>query len=321
MLFYFYIFIFLVAIVSLGVSSGMVARALLKLGRIVGLNECVLSFMLLGIITSLPEIFIATASVITNNPLLSIGNIIGANFTNITLAIGLVAYLSGGIDLSGQVSKRVFWISFMLVLMPSFLVLGGGLSRFDGLLLCLMFLAYIIVFSYDGQFLEKSAPHVPYGVHYFSEVYPSLINLTLGLLILVLSSIFIILFTAGLTSYWPIDLILFSTVVLGLATTLPELFFGMRGAIMQHSSLAMGNILASTVFNSTVIIGLLAIVSPTATNSLTAGPVILTSSFTFLAFILLSVFSYTGSRINRTEGVLLMSLYFLFITSASALYL
>lgn len=279
------------------------------------MNEYVISFILMGVITSLPEIFIGIASVVTNAPLISVGNIMGANFANITLTLGLVAILANGVDISRQVSRRVFWLSLLLTLLPSFLIFGGGISRLEGLLLCFIFLAYIAIFSYDAEFLEKSVPHIPYGIHYFSDIYPSLINLFLGLITLVASSIFIVFFIGDLAGYLAVDIILFSTVFLGLITTLPELFFGIRGALLQHPSLALGNIVASTVFNATAIIGAVSIISPTIIHPAGNSPLILNAIFMIAGFFFLSIFSYTGSKITRTEGKLLVFLYLLFLVS------
>lgn len=314
-MFLFYISVLVVAIIALGVSSGMVARSFLRLSRVVGMNEYIVSFVMLGIITSIPELSIAIAAIITSTPLLSVGNILGANFANITLALGLLAMLSSGIDMSRKVSKRVFWLSLLMALMPSFLVFGGGISRIDGLLLWALFVAYFILFARDANFLEESVPHIPYGVHYFSDVYPSVLKLLVGLLILILSSIFIVLFAGGLASYFSISLVVFGVIFLGLATTLPELFFGIRGAILQHPSLSLGNILASMVFNGTIIIGALSIASPTVLSASSNGLLYLNATFMIFAFILLSVFSFVSSRITRLEGVLLISLYLLFLVT------
>ncbi len=316
MLFIFYIFVFLVSIIALGVSSGAVSRSILKLSKIAGVNEHILSFLLIGALTSIPEIFIATASILIGTPLISIGNIIGANFVTITLAIGLVAYISGGIDLSGQISKRVFGLSILLTLLPSFLVFGGGISRLDGVLLLFMFAMYLFLFSHDSGSLKRLAIHVPFRAQYFKEAYLSFIGLSWALPILFLSSIFIVLFSAGISRELSIPPIFFGIVILGVITTLPELFLGLRGAVLQNPSLALENILAGAVFNGTVVLGVLSIISPTEGKLAYAGPVLFNAIFMAVAFIFLAIFSYTNSRISRTEGVLLMSIYLLFFVSA-----
>lgn len=311
---YFYVFIFLVSFVALGVSSGVCARSFLKLSRVLWVNEYILSFILIGVITSLPELFVAIASIIINVPLISVGNIIGANFITMTLVLGIVSVLSNGVELSPQISKRVFWLSFLLALLPIVLIFKGGISRIDGLILCAIFIVYLVVFSHDVKFLERSIPYLPYGADYLSDAYSSLINLLVGLPILVLSSLFIVFFGTSLVGFSPTNLIFFGTVFLGLLTTLPELFFGIRGAILNCQSLALNNVLASVVFNGTVIIGLISVISP-ITIRLSTSSFLLEIVFMFVAFLLLSVFSYTGSRISRLEGILLMSVYFLFLVS------
>lgn len=314
-LFFFYILVFLIAIIAIGVSSGLVARSFIKLSRMVGMNEYVISFVLMGVVTSIPEIFIAIASIMQKVPVISVGNIIGANFASMTLALGLVAIFSEGIDISRQVSKRVFWLSLLITLTPAFLVFGGGISRMDGLLLCLMFLAYLVVFSYDSSFLEKSVPHVPYGVHYFSDAYPTFINLISGLVILILSSVFIVIFCSSIAISMSLNLVIFGATFLGLITTLPELFFGIRGALLRHPLLSLGNLLASAVFNGTAIVGLLSVISPTVIKSSTNSVLVINAGFMISAFLLLSIFSYTNSKITRLEGSLLVSLYLLFLTT------
>jgi cation:H+ antiporter len=315
MLSLFYILVFLVAVVAIGVSSGLVARSFVKLSRMVGMNEYVVSFALMGVVTSIPEIFIAIASVIQKVPLISVGNIIGANFANVTLALGLVAILSDGIDLTRQVSKRVFWLSLLLTLVPTFLIFGGGISRVEGLILCLLFIGYLTIFSYDSEFLEKSVPHIPYGVHYFRDAYPCFVNLAAGLLILILSSVFMVIFASGIASSMSLNLVIFGAVFLGFFTTLPELFFGIKGALLRHPLLSVGNLLASAVFNGTAIVGVVSVFSPTTIQQATDRSLMVNTGFMVVAFVLLSIFSYTGSKITRLEGILLVSLYGLFLIS------
>ncbi len=306
----------MISIIALGVSSGAVSRSILKLSKVAGLNEHILSFLLIGALTSIPEIFIALASIMIGSPLLSIGNIIGANFVAITLAIGLIAYISGGIDLSGQISKRVFGLSLLLTLLPSFLVFGGGISRFEGVLLLFMFVMYLTLFSYDSGSLKRLAIHVPFRAQYFKEAYSSFISLSWGLPTLFLSSIFIVLFSANISHELLINPIFFGIVLLGIVTTLPELFLGLRGAVLQNPSLALENVLAASVFNGTVVLGILSIISPTEGKLISVDPILFNAVFMTIAFILLSIFSYTNAKISRAEGALLMSLYLLFFVLA-----
>ncbi len=300
----------------MGVSSGMIARAFIKLSRVVGLNEYLLSFIVLGAITSLPEIFVALGSLLARAPIVSISNVIGANLVNLTLSIGLVAYLADGIELKREeFSRRTFWLSFLLAMLPATLLLQGGVTRGDGLLLIIIGIGYMVVFAYDSAYLDNSRLHIPYGIHYFSEVIPTLYELSIGILILAVAAVFLLLMSIGMASSLSMSLIIWSTLFLGLATALPELLFGTRGAMFQHPSLSLGNILASVVFNSTLIVGFVAIISPLTIAAIPAGAIYLTCSFTIAAFILLSIFSYTSRRVSQLEGLLLIYIYILFFIS------
>ncbi|MBI3633111.1 MAG: sodium:calcium antiporter [Candidatus Vogelbacteria bacterium] len=314
MMLYFYIFTFLLSFISLGVASGLVANAFVGVTRVLGINEYIITFILVGAATSLPEIFVSVASFITNSPAVSVGNVIGANLANITLVLGIVAFLAGGIDIGNKIPKKIFWVSFVLALLPSVLVFGGGINRLDGVVLCLIFLAYVYVFVSEAELFEKPARHLPYGVHFFSDLFSNVKNLIIGLALLSFSALFIVFFGSSFADYLSLNTLFFSTIFLGLVTTLPELLFGIRSAILNHPALAMGNILGSVVFNSTVIPGVLSILS-TAQTTISNSTFLINSFFTFIAFFFLSIFSYSGSKISRNEGLLLILLYVLFFIS------
>ncbi len=296
----------------MGVSSGIIAKSLLTLSRLLQLNEYLISFFLISIVTSIPGIFITFASIIAKVPAISVGNILGANLANITISIGLVSLFANGIEIPKNVSSRIFWASFLIALLPSILIQNGGITRFDVIILIFIFLAYSYVFSRDAGFLEKTVPHIPYRAHFFTDTISSLTHLFFGLIILTLSCFFIVIFGTGLATYLSIDLIFFGTIFLGLITTLPELFFGIKSAILRHPALAMGNILGSIVFNATISVALIAFLSPTIIGYNASPSFILSCIFLLIAFIFLGIFSYSNSRISRSEGVLLISIYILF---------
>ena len=98
-----------------------------------------------------------------------------------------------------------------------------------------------------------------------------------------------------------------SVVVLGLVTgvgtSLPELAAAVAAARRQQSELAIGNVLGSNIFNSLGVIGFAAILGPGRLDLIT--PVLLAAMV--LAAVVAGVFAYSGRRIQRVEGALLLA--------------
>ena len=184
--------------------------------------------------------------------------------------------------------------------------------RIDGILLC-YFLAYAVIFISDSRLMDGPVRHLPYGVHIFSDLYTNIRNLFVGLTFLVLSSVFKVFFGSSLAQYVSLDLLYFSTIFLGLITTLPELLFGVRSALLSHPTFAVGNLLASVAFNSTLTPGMLSIFSPIRAT-ISMDVLSFNAGLTFVAFFFLSIFAYSGSRISRNEGTInYCTYYFCFI--------
>ena len=73
-------------------SSDIVIINAIRLSNILKINQAAVGFIFIAISTSLPEITIGILSALNGNSLLSVGNVIGANITLMTLVIGIMAF-------------------------------------------------------------------------------------------------------------------------------------------------------------------------------------------------------------------------------------
>ena len=92
-------------------------------------------------------------------------------------------------------------------------------------------------------------------------------------------------------------------------TSMPEITTSVVAAIRKHPDIAIGNIVGSKIFNILSILGLTAIVSPLYAPGMSALDYIAMIVFAVLLIPLL----YTFRLIHRIEGVLLLSLYGVYI--------
>jgi cation:H+ antiporter len=294
-------------IIVIGYCSEVLVSSASHIGQRLRLSEFVTGFILLGITTSSPEIFIGISSAISGNPQLSLGNLFGADIVLITLICGGAALGAGGIiirkDLNsmGRMAQTIF-----LLLAPLLLVLDNHLSRLDGVILLSLYIGYLFLAKYrlvNPPSLSQEIAHH----HLLKTIFHGLI----GLGGVVISSKIIVNSSLALASYLHIPLASFGTLILSLGTNLPEISVAIAAIRHHHPSLILGDALGSAVTN-TLIIALLGLISPFQILQ----PVYLITTFAFLTLSLVTFFIMTRIKhhLTRYEGLLLLFIYATFVT-------
>ncbi len=107
-----------------------------------GVSEWVIGIVLISFGTSLPELVVSISAIIKGKIDMAIGNIIGSNFANITIAIG-VAGLVG--DLNIDLGKYSFDLAIVAIstLMLIFIMLSRAYNKPSGVLLLIIFALFL----------------------------------------------------------------------------------------------------------------------------------------------------------------------------------
>ncbi|MBU3925959.1 sodium:calcium antiporter, partial [Patescibacteria group bacterium] len=305
------IIIFIISFLFLVKAGTMLVKSLTRLARFFQISEYILAFILMSFATTIPELFVGISSAIENIPKLSLGNIIGANFINITLVIGLVAFLSKGIKIESKISQKNFWLIFFIALLPIFLATDGIISQGDGLLLILTFVLYMTSLIREKEYFTKTIQEIEFNNHTIYGVFKMLGSFLLGIVVLIASSAVLVWSGKQLILEIGINALTFGIIFVALGTTLPELAFGIRASMLKHSSMSIGNAIGAVAFNSAFIIGLVSMISPIHIND--GLSFFIAAAFLIAAMLLLNVFVYTRSNISRRESLILIFLYFFFL--------
>jgi len=136
-------------------------------------------------------------------------------------------------------------------------------------------------------------------------------RLFLGLALLLFSADMLVRFSSQLASLANIPVFLIGLFVLAIGTSLPEFAFSIRSLEDHEPSMFFGNILGSTIANSTLIIGLTTLISPleiTGFNEYVTGVVAF-----FVIFLTFWFFIKSKHRLDRWEAGVLLILYFIFV--------
>ncbi len=124
-----------------------------KIATLIGVPDSVIALTFVALGTSLPELVTAITSLIKGHGSLSLGNIIGANLFNLVLVSGTAITISPftipqGSMLFGQNASLVLDIPVMLsvmLLMTLPVIFRNKLSRWQGILLLLLYAGYCVV--------------------------------------------------------------------------------------------------------------------------------------------------------------------------------
>ena len=125
------------------VGADAVVTGGVSLAEALGLGRTTIGLMV-GLGTGLPELAIAVRAVLAGSGSLSLGNLIGSNITDPLLTLGSGALIH---PLTVRHEVLIFdlpiWLGCTLLALL-FLVTGRRLTRFEGLLLVLVFFAYVL---------------------------------------------------------------------------------------------------------------------------------------------------------------------------------
>jgi len=297
--------LFLLFLIILVKCAGYAIKYSSRLARALHLPEFLVSFFIIAIISVLPEATISIISAINGNPELGLGTLLGSNVADLTLVFGVVAlFSSGGIKVKSKILNDKFFY-LILLLFPLLLGFDGRLSRIDGSILVLVGALFFARIYSESKRFHKKFNHPKEGT-----LLKNLFLLLLSLAIIIGSAFLTVKFAVNFANDARVPAILVGVAILALGTCLPELVFSIRAVRKNHDELALGDLLGTVVTDATIILGLVALISPFSYNP---SAIYVTGGAMFLAGIFVIIFMKSDRDLRKSEGLLLIFFYILFI--------
>ncbi len=300
-----HVLLFLGACILLVISAEYLVKSLTKIGYYLKLTEFVMGFMVVALATSLPELFVGITSALEGTPELSLGNVIGANIVVLTLVVGILTLIKKGINIETKTVRTDTRYMFFVTLIPLILMLDRQISRIDGVILLIVFFLYVSrLFSQERRFRETidSIPR--------REFVRSVVVCFFSLALLILSAELVVKSATSLAIDLNVPTILIGLFMLSLGTTLPELIFETKAMMSQHRYMALGDLIGSVVANSTLVLGVAAVIHPITPNFLLF---LISALFMIFVAFLFMIFVESENKIHVNEGITLIFLYILFL--------
>ena len=271
--------------------------------------------------TSAPEAAISISAAFQDAAAISIGNAVGSNIMNILLILGVSALIT---NLKIKPNTLRFEIPFVVVITAVLLLLGwigGGLDKIDGVIMLLLFaafLGYLFYLAKKGD--DSSADDVPELTE--KDKLPILIIITLiGLVSIVLGSDLTVSAAKNIAQTIGIDDRTISLTVVAFGTSLPELITCIAASLKKKSDIAIGNIIGSNIFNILFVVGLASVFSPSVMPY--GQAFVIDTIVAIAAAVILGLLVLRKKELSRIGGVIMLvayAVYFAYIFVGPSLF-
>lgn len=300
--------IIIVGIIIMVIAATQLVKVIDFMSRYFHVSEFTTSFILMGIATSIPELAVAISSSIHQNAVLSLGNIIGSNIADLTLIIGLPVLIARGIQVKSRLTQLDTQYMSILALTPLLLLFDYQLSRLDGMFLLTLYGAY------DYRLIRQRSRFTRFVEQVKKpRLLKQLLLFIITILAIFISSQFVTNAAVLIAQEIDVPILIIGLIVISTGTILPELTHGIRATIMKHEGQIIGDILGSVVGNSTLIIGIAAVINPI--KLVNFSEIVVPAMFLIIAIIYFLTSVYSGKRLTVRESLILIFIYLTFIIS------
>jgi len=304
--------IFIVGIVGLWLGAGITIKGAQAIAKKLKISYLFVGLTILSIGTSLPEIFThITASLKTIGGVpatgIAVGTNIGSNIVQITFILGIVGLLAV-IKSSAKVQKRDGLIMLAGIAFLWFLGLNGTISRFEGIALAGLYIAYILWISGDEKSLKElvGPNHKLLDGKKKQNILRDIGTLILGLIFLGFASNWVINNTLFFADYFGIQQTFIGLMVIGVSTALPELTTALQGIAKGVKQMSLGVLIGSNITNPMLALGIGAAI----TNQVIDKTLIwFDIPFWFFISALALLFFQKDKKLQKWEATILVATY------------
>ncbi|WP_372777940.1 calcium/sodium antiporter [Litorivivens sp.] len=308
-------------IALLTVGGEALIRGSLAAAKRLGVSPLLSGLVIVGFGTSAPELVVSVNAAVEGRPDIAIGNVVGSNISNILLILGICALISPMVVKPLALRRDAVTVVAASVL---FLVLVGGsaLVRADAAVFLVALGAYL-VWAYrserfhagpSGELHQAEADEV-------AAIPKSLLwtvtAVAFGLLLLIAGSQVLLMGAIGIAEHFAVPEAVIGLTLVAVGTSLPELSISVIAAIRRHADVAVGNILGSNIFNLLGILGVSALLQPLPVHA----RILQFDQWVMLGTaVLLLLFLYSGRRLSRAEGGVLLIGYGIYVWLSFAVF-
>ncbi|AOV07467.1 calcium/sodium antiporter [Sporosarcina ureilytica] len=285
-----------------------------NIARLLQVPPILIGLTIVAFGTSAPEATVSIIAALEGNADVAVGNVVGSNIFNITLVIGVAAFLYPLKVESETIRKEIpftLLASVALLILMSDIALQGFnsnmITRSDGFIFLLflsIFMYYVIEIGLKSRKNAASEPtpkNISWGKNLFITV--------LGLAAIIFGGDLVVNNGTEIAYSLGMSETLVGLTIIAIGTSLPELVTSISAALKKESEIALGNIVGSNIFNILFVLGASAAISPLPVNDKVFTDVV----FMIVLIVVLLMFSRTNFKVGKREGLVLAAAYVIYL--------
>lgn len=279
--------------------------------RLLKVPSVVIGLTIVAMGTSAPEAAVSITAGIAGSNEIAISNVIGSNIFNLLMVIGVCAAIHAfATDM--EILKRDMPVNIAATVVLLIFLCDGKLSRLEGILLLLALVVYLVVVVRAALKNRKKQSQEPEDSESGEKklTIPMIILCILGgLLAIVWGGDLVVDNAQRIALSFGMSPMLVGLTIVAMGTSLPELVTSIVASRKGESGLALGNAVGSCLFNILFILGMSSVISPIVPAGSGVMESITDTAILLGISILMLIFSATGKKVSRAEGVIYVCLY------------
>lgn len=269
-------------------------------------SEMVIGLTVVALGTSMPEFVVSFFSALDGSADMSVGNVVGSNVFNSLFILGASALF-----ISLTLTKKLLTRDILFVIFSSLILVAlstdGEVSRGEGVVLLMCFCMYMFYSFYSSR-QDSVASGAEAAVYSWGK---TILFLVLGISCLVGGGNLLVSSATSLAMSCGMSERVVGLTILAGGTSLPELATSVVAARKGSRGMALGNVVGSNLFNIFFILGTSALICPLRISGIGMLDWVALVGSAVIMF----VFGGTGRKITRTEGVVMLGLYLLYMVA------
>lgn len=300
----------IICFIAIWFSTGVIIRQAEFLSNKLKINQFVVSFVVLGLATSITEFVIGANAIIDNKPSIFVGNLLGGVAVIFLFIIPMLAIFAKSLKLDRKFNGFLLIASLLVILAAPIFVVNREIQVEDSYILITSYIVLVILVISRNQ---SEKVKIVNKSKLFKDIVISVGKIFVVTVVMLFAGNYLVDTAIYYSNLWGVSPFIISILGLSVGSNLPEIVVGIRSILSGKKSIAFANYLGSAAANS-LALGLLSLINFIKTSQ----PIIINSNLSVLWFIVFGliifyIFIRSKTEISRNEGFALLFIYAIFV--------
>jgi len=329
----------LLFIIGIGViikGGDILVDSAIWIAEVTGIPNIIIGATIVSLATTLPEFFVASVATLMGSSEIAIGNSIGNIICNTGLVLAIPMIVRPVVVEKDTFMPRAFMMIISMVLLLLFST-DGNINRIEGIALLFLLIYYVRENIKSARKSIEASTEIAAAIEETiklrvnkKEFAKHISIFIIGALLIWIGARLLVVNAQTIAEYYGIREGVISLTIMALATSMPELITVLTSISKNESGVAVGNIIGANILNITMNIAISSILAKGGlvlssrnvyifnTPFISFNQTILLDIPVALVMMLLLILPIsTNGKYSKRNGIMLLSVYILYICTVT----